>query len=1123
MKKITFLLFLLISTLGYTQTSNYCSTEVLHLNIAAETASAFDLTIVNTGASTMKVTAANADISFLDLIGSITGDPTKSDADNSVSGEISITLTWATAAPNDVTFQFIQWRKAGAATWQINDATTPFSGVCAVTPLEEDATLSNLTVDGTTVTDFAAGTLSYNVELPEGTTVVPMVVGTPTQSSPATAVTTAATELPGATTILVTAQDLSTTKTYTINFTVAAPIAPPTVAPPSPPVRNAADVVSIYSDAYAAISPINYDEAWCGTGAVTATTADGDNVFAYNGQPCQGIGFASDIQDVTGLTNMHVDLFIAEGTDLVGKVFNVKIVYSAGGETSFNIDINALIPAPVPGTWYSYDAPITITGSNIQQVGITSNLNNVVWYDNLYFWKEAVDPVTDTTLSNLTVDGTTVTGFETDKLTYNIILPKGTTVVPTIVGTPTQSSPASAVTTAATELPGTSTVLVTAQDGTTTETYTVNFTVDTNTECEGFSSDSQQQGFSNGGYSYAFETLANGDVRMTFELLEVGADGVVAYSWKEQPFQELQMTVTGTVATIDLTGYSDGEVISHAVKFIWASGGFGVTKYFTYTVGENCGGASEDTTLEDATLSDLTVNGTTVSSFLASTLTYDIELPYGTIAVPTVVGTATQSTPANAVTTDATTLPGTSTILVTAQDGTTTSTYTLNFTVAGPSVTLPLDFSDASQAFQWDASGGTGGNAIINTTSGKLEIFGNGNEWDNAFIAFSGTDVVDLSNDAANTITFTIQSTTALAGEVHTHLMKLTGAGVYETDFTTTGQEVKTVFIDPPALGDLTELRIFVDKGSTDGGTYLVDDIALFVDTEAPTAFTATVGTIGAFGVELLLNATDNSGSVTYDISYNGGANSVQTIGTSGVEKSFTISGLTPETVYSFEVSASDGTGNIATNNPITGLDATTLEDTSNECAGTSSDSSQPGFSNGGYSYAFETLANGDVRMTFELLEVGADGVVAYSWKEQPFQELQMTVTGTVATIDLTGYSDGEVISHAVKFVWASGGFGVTKYFTYTVGEDCSTLGTNDFDLASFSTYPNPTKNSWTVKTQNVNMLSIKVYDILGKNVLSLSPNTSETVIDGSNLKTGLYFAQIKTETGIQRLKLVKN
>ena len=78
-------------------------------------------------------------------------------------------------------------------------------------------------------------------------------------------------------------------------------------------------------------------------------------------------------------------------------------------------------------------------------------------------------------------------------------------------------------------------------------------------------------------------------------------------------------------------------------------------------------------------------------------------------------------------------------------------------------------------------------------------------------------------------------------------------------------------------------------------------------------------------------------------------------------------------------------------------------------------------------------------------------------------------------------------------------------------------------ELASFSAYPNPTQDSWTVRTENSNMSSIKVFDILGKTVLSLAPNASETVIDGSNLKSGLYYAQIKTESGINSIKLIKN
>lgn len=84
------------------------------------------------------------------------------------------------------------------------------------------------------------------------------------------------------------------------------------------------------------------------------------------------------------------------------------------------------------------------------------------------------------------------------------------------------------------------------------------------------------------------------------------------------------------------------------------------------------------------------------------------------------------------------------------------------------------------------------------------------------------------------------------------------------------------------------------------------------------------------------------------------------------------------------------------------------------------------------------------------------------------------------------------------------------------------TLGANDFKLTSFKVFPNPTSDSWTVKTKNENISSIQVFDILGKNVLSLSPNSNEVKIDASRLTTGLYFATINTEAGSESLKLVK-
>ena len=87
----------------------------------------------------------------------------------------------------------------------------------------------------------------------------------------------------------------------------------------------------------------------------------------------------------------------------------------------------------------------------------------------------------------------------------------------------------------------------------------------------------------------------------------------------------------------------------------------------------------------DATLSDLKIGGTTVTGFSADTLTYYVELPTGTTTVSAVTATVADSK-ANAAVTDATSLPGATTVLVTAEDGTTKKTYTINFTVAAPDV-----------------------------------------------------------------------------------------------------------------------------------------------------------------------------------------------------------------------------------------------------------------------------------------------------------------------------------------------------------------------------------------------------------------------------------------------------
>ena len=170
----------------------------------------------------------------------------------------------------------------------------------------------------------------------------------------------------------------------------------------------------------------------------------------------------------------------------------------------------------------------------------------------------------DTTLSDLQIDGTTVTGFASDDYSYDVELVAGTTTVPTVTATPTASSSNADVTPAA-SLPGTTTVLVTAEDGS-EGTYSINFTV--------------------------------------------------------------------AVVILD----------------------------------------------NDTTLSDLQVDGTTVTGFASDDYSYDVELVAGTTTVPTVTATTTAST-SSADVTPAASLPGTTTVLVTAEDGS-EGTYSVVFTVA---------------------------------------------------------------------------------------------------------------------------------------------------------------------------------------------------------------------------------------------------------------------------------------------------------------------------------------------------------------------------------------------------------------------------------------------------------
>ena len=109
-------------------------------------------------------------------------------------------------------------------------AATGFVGIdnvsLKVLDTEDDARLSDLQVDATTISGFSPAVTSYDYEAIAGST-VPTVTATASNAN-ATVTIQPATSIPGNTTVQVVSQNSSDTKTYTISFVV---VPAPTDAP----------------------------------------------------------------------------------------------------------------------------------------------------------------------------------------------------------------------------------------------------------------------------------------------------------------------------------------------------------------------------------------------------------------------------------------------------------------------------------------------------------------------------------------------------------------------------------------------------------------------------------------------------------------------------------------------------------------------------------------------------------------------------------------------------------------------------------------------------------------------------------------------------------------------------
>ncbi|MEO1515510.1 MAG: hypothetical protein AAFV95_10865 [Bacteroidota bacterium] len=150
----------------------------------------------------------------------------------------------------------------------------------------------------------------------------------------------------------------------------------PTEAAPVPPSRDAADVISVFSDSYTNIADTDLNPDWGQATVVSQEEIAGNNTLVYRGFNYQGIQFGS-AQDLSGMTHLHIDYFSLNSTTL-----NTFLISSGPVETAFAMNV------PTTG-WGAIDVPLSsfdpVDLADVIQMKFDGN--GEIYMDNIYFYK----------------------------------------------------------------------------------------------------------------------------------------------------------------------------------------------------------------------------------------------------------------------------------------------------------------------------------------------------------------------------------------------------------------------------------------------------------------------------------------------------------------------------------------------------------------------------------------------------------------------------------------------------------------------------------------------------------------------------------------------------------------
>ena len=407
----------------------------------------------------------------------------------------------------------------------------------------------------------------------------------------------------------------------------------------------------------------------------------------------------------------------------------------------------------------------------------------------------------------------------------------------------------------------------------------------------------------------------------------------------------------------------------------------------------------------------------------------------------------------------------------------------------------PIDFEDnITTADFTDFDGGTATVILnpqqngINTSQTVAQIIRDGGTiWSGSKITLTG----NLDFSSFNVLSMKV-FTSAPAGTVVK--FKLEGDGETERDaITTVSNEWETLTWDfTGAPANFNNLVFMFDFGNTGDGS--ANSTFLFDDVEQLFGGQQIDWPVNFEDIDINYTTTDFGGNISTLVAdpTNPDNTVVQAIKTADAA---TWAGTTIGTNAGF-----------ATNLPFTLDDSKMYVKVWSPEAGTPirlkvEDSNDP-------THTCETETNTTLDGDWEIMEfdfaIEAPGTAALSFG------LQNGWTYNMASIFFNFGTDGPVAGEK------------TYYFdNVSFGEPLSKV--EIIEIAGLESFPNPTDNQWTISTDNQIINTLDIFDLQGKLILSLLPESSFISVNAVNFATGIYVARILTDKGIGSLKLIKN